>query len=868
MTTFTVTIANDPGTTPQGVTGAEGTLSWALAQANATEGPHTIEIQTDVTVNGPLSPIFNSVTINGNGYTIDGNGNQRIFMVGVDEATLNDSDYAGSILAERPQVVINNLTIANAHAEGGNGSGNGGGGGMGAGAALFVNQTADVTLVGVDFVDSKATGGFGGANVGDGAGGGLGGAGSAMGGGGIYGFGLWSGGGIFGDGASSTGGGGGGYSGNGAGAGLNGQGGNLAIYGLSGTGGSGVNGGDGGALGGGGGGGEETSNPGNEFSPGGGGGFGGADGATNGGNGGFGGGGGAGRSGSDGASNGGHGGFGGGGGGPDATGGFGGGGGAGGVGAGGDGGFGGGAGGGATGGDGGFGGGGGAGSPGTGGSGGFGAGDATTNGAGGGAGMGGAVFVVEGGTLRIQGTSSTSGGQVTGGGAIGDSGSAFGSGFFLQGDGTLVFALGGAATQTIADDIADQTGSGGTGDDAGAWGINKAGTGTLILSGTNTYSGQTNINAGTVQVDGSAINSAVNVGDGGTLAGTGAVGMVTVESGGTVSPGASAGTLTTDAIDFKGGSVFAVEIGGTGAGVDYDVMAVTGAVDLEKPTLSLSLTGGFDPAFGDAFEIIDNDGDDPVTGSFASLAEGGQFVSDGRAFSVTYRGGDGNDVVVTAIQAVINGTDKDDVINATNTVHGQLPATEGADIINGKQGDDTLSGVGGDDQINGNKGADTIAGNQGNDTLKGNKGKDTIAGGQGNDTLKGNNGQDTLSGAQGNDLLDGGKGDDKLTGGAGENAFRFSSDLGPSNVDRIKDFEDGDEIQLSAKIFKNIGSGGPLDDKFFIEGSKPKNTNQHIIYDKDEGEISYAKKGSDSKMILFAKVDKGTDLDAGDFFVV
>ena len=74
MATFDVTIADDPGTNSAGTTGAPGTLSWALAQANAQAGPHTINITVDVNLTGPLSPIFNSVTIEGNGHTIDAGG--------------------------------------------------------------------------------------------------------------------------------------------------------------------------------------------------------------------------------------------------------------------------------------------------------------------------------------------------------------------------------------------------------------------------------------------------------------------------------------------------------------------------------------------------------------------------------------------------------------------------------------------------------------------------------------------------------------------------------------------------------------------------------------------------------------------------
>lgn len=67
----------------------------------------------------------------------------------------------------------------------------------------------------------------------------------------------------------------------------------------------------------------------------------------------------------------------------------------------------------------------------------------------------------------------------------------------------------------------------------------KVGTGTLTLSGINTYTGATNVNAGTLEVDGSiATSSLTTVNNGGTLTGTGTVGNLQVNSGGTFAPGA------------------------------------------------------------------------------------------------------------------------------------------------------------------------------------------------------------------------------------------------------------------------------------------------------------------------------------------
>ena len=158
QTVINVTVANDTGTTSAGATGGLNSLSAALAQVNASvvpPGGFIINLQTNVTLSGPLSPIFNSVTINGNGFTISGNNSQRIFMVGVDTATQTSAGVTGSIIAQRPQVAINNVTLANGLAQGGTGSG----GGLGAGGALFVNQSADVTLTNVSFANNRAQGG-------------------------------------------------------------------------------------------------------------------------------------------------------------------------------------------------------------------------------------------------------------------------------------------------------------------------------------------------------------------------------------------------------------------------------------------------------------------------------------------------------------------------------------------------------------------------------------------------------------------------------------------------------------------------------------------------------------------------------------
>ncbi|MDB5806558.1 MAG: autotransporter protein, partial [Betaproteobacteria bacterium] len=129
----------------------------------------------------------------------------------------------------------------------------------------------------------------------------------------------------------------------------------------------------------------------------------------------------------------------------------------------------------------------------------------TSGGGGGGAGMGGAIFVMDGGSVTVNGTLSVNGNSVAGGaggtslgGRTGNGGAAFGDGIFLQGNNALLdFNPGAGQTQTVANVITDQNGSGGGG---GNIGITKSGAGTTVLTASNTYSGVTNISGGTLRV--------------------------------------------------------------------------------------------------------------------------------------------------------------------------------------------------------------------------------------------------------------------------------------------------------------------------------------------------------------------------------
>ena len=176
--------------------------------------------------------------------------------------------------------------------------------------------------------------------------------------------------------------------------------------------------------------------------------------------------------------------------------------------------------------------------------------------------------------------------------------------------------------------------------------LSKTGAGTLVFTNSNTYTGPTTVDAGTLRVDGS-ITSATTVKTGATLAGSGTTGAVTVESGGTLAPGASPGILHTGNLSLLSGSSLNIEIQGATPGIGgYDQVVVTGSVTLAGD-LSTSLLSGFHPVTGSTLTIIDNDGVDAVVGTFANI--GTTFTQGGSTYAINYAGGDGNDVVLTAL---------------------------------------------------------------------------------------------------------------------------------------------------------------------------------------------------------------------------
>ena len=180
--------------------------------------------------------------------------------------------------------------------------------------------------------------------------------------------------------------------------------------------------------------------------------------------------------------------------------------------------------------------------------------------------------------------------------------------------------------------------------------LEKSGSGTLQLTGANTYRGLTTVNGGVLRVDGAQPQSAVQVNAGTRLQGVGTVGRINFTGDtGVIAPGNGLGILTCSNFNvglFDDG-VLQIELNGTTPGSGYDQLNVHGLVKLTGITLNASL--GFASAVGQQFVIINNDFFDLVGDTFNGLPQDASLYIGGEQFTINYTGGTGNDVVLTRI---------------------------------------------------------------------------------------------------------------------------------------------------------------------------------------------------------------------------
>jgi autotransporter-associated beta strand protein len=190
---------------------------------------------------------------------------------------------------------------------------------------------------------------------------------------------------------------------------------------------------------------------------------------------------------------------------------------------------------------------------------------------------------------------------------------------------------------------------------SGPGNLTQVGTGSLTLTGTSTGTGQVYVaGAGSLLVmngDHTASSALWTADVGSTLSGTGIIGG-NLNLSGSLAPGNSAGTLTALGNLVTSGSSprLVMELNSPTL---HDQIVVGGSLQFGSTTV-LQLTLNYAPNTGDEFILINKTSPGFASGllrdtNLALIPEGGTVTASGYPFSLTYRGGNGNDVVLTSL---------------------------------------------------------------------------------------------------------------------------------------------------------------------------------------------------------------------------
>ncbi|MDB4640438.1 hypothetical protein OAF56_02290, partial [Pirellulaceae bacterium] len=111
-----------------------------------------------------------------------------------------------------------------------------------------------------------------------------------------------------------------------------------------------------------------------------------------------------------------------------------------------------------------------------------------------------------------------------------------------------------------------------------------------------------------------------------------------------------------------GGGVWVARVNGSTPETEYDQLDIQGTVELG----GIDLTGSYQPQVGESFILIDNDGTDAIVGRWfydgGLVNEGGFIAFNGTMMQVSYLGGDGNDLEMTAVNLLPTLDSIDDLV--------------------------------------------------------------------------------------------------------------------------------------------------------------------------------------------------------------
>ena len=189
----------------------------------------------------------------------------------------------------------------------------------------------------------------------------------------------------------------------------------------------------------------------------------------------------------------------------------------------------------------------------------------------------------------------------------------------------------------------------------------KVGTGKLKLTGANTYSVGTNVEAGTLVVanaDGSGTGpgpvkvTSGRLGGNGVIAGETRIGTGSGR-GAFLAPAAGTtvqATLTIQsALTFNSDATYAYTFRANRNRAETDQVIANGVTINSGATIALNGHTRGTLSQGTVMTLISNTSADPISGTFSNLPDGGIVTINGNNFQTSYTGGDGNDLTLTVV---------------------------------------------------------------------------------------------------------------------------------------------------------------------------------------------------------------------------